>query len=190
MPHNKWGQINIVLPPVLLVLDLELLLKSSQNSSEGKENRETRCVFPVLCLPRSRLDFFSHLWRCCSLGEVTRTKLIQLYLRYPGGTSSSMRSPLWAELLNCLICSVLAQSPCALTAAWWSLAVVTACHWCKVLPPWLQACTEHRTRIETSGRGCGGQLTIQRLVSVSPWDICHQIKGFLRAGVMDKPQLM
>lgn len=91
---------------MLLVLELaELLLKFSQNSWEGKRRRtegEKRC-FPCTVL--------AHLWRCCSLGGVIRTKLIQLYLRYPGGTSSSRSSLLGAKLLNCLILLFLLRAP-------------------------------------------------------------------------------
>lgn len=62
------------------------------------------------CLDQD-LIFFAHLWRCCSLGGVIRTKLIQLYLRYPGGTSSSRSSLLGAKLLNCLILLFLLRAP-------------------------------------------------------------------------------
>lgn len=116
------------------------------------------------CLDQD-LMLFAHLWRCCSLGEVMRTKLIQLYQEEHPAAWEIHWEPSYSEWSDC---SVVAQSPCALTAACWSPALVTACHWWRVLPPWLQACVEHRMQIQTSGRWCGGQLTIQRLIWAAP----------------------
>lgn len=116
------------------------------------------------CLDQD-LILFAHLWRCCSLGEAIRTKLIQLYQQEHRAVWEIHREPSYSELSDS---SVVAQSPCALTAACCSPALPTACHWWRVLPPWLQACAELSMQIQTSGGWCGGQLTIQRLIWAAP----------------------
>lgn len=64
------------------------------------------------CLDQD-LMLFAHLWRCCSLGEVMRTKLIQLYQEEHPAAWEIHWEPSYSEWSDC---SVVAQSPCALTA--------------------------------------------------------------------------
>lgn len=148
----------------------KVVLKSPQNSFEGKRKRteeEKRC-FPCAVLAQIKTCyFFAHLWRCCSLVEVIRTKLIQLYLRYPGGTSSSI-SPRWVKLLFCLLVLFLLRAPV--------LSHLPGGHrlWSQLLTDpkcFLLGCqlvSSTGCRYKTPGRWCGGQLTIPRLMWAAP----------------------
>lgn len=144
---------------------------------EEKESWGRKEVFSLCCACLDQdLILFAHLWRFCSLGEVIRIRLIQLYQDEHPAAWEIHCEPSYSELSDC---SVLTQSPCALTAAWWSPAppaLVTACHWWRVLPPLLQACVEHRMQMQTSGRWCGGQLTMKRLIQAAPEVLAIKLK--------------
>lgn len=150
MPHNKLSQINIVLPPMLLVLDLKVLLKSPQNSSEGKENWEWKEMFSLCCACLDPdLNFFPIFGDAVAwvrwLEPNSSSFILHTQEEHPAAWEVHCDPSCWIVWLFCS-CSELCSHSCLVIPA-----LVTACHWCSFLGCKLVLSSGHTYKLQEGG---------------------------------------